>query len=253
MFADPVAWTHAPMPRRPHPRPPETLPPDFLERHDLLHRLWMAPLAGLTPPHPWAPLTDAEWDWIRPHLPGTAAGEGGGPGRPMADARARLDAVFRAVTLKRPREQGGGRAPWRMLPEGFGEADTVSRTYRRWARAHLWARLLCLVSDKAAPTPLVLGLRWRICCAFRRAIRLMGLRALVLARRLGLYSALPAPSQHLPDPDLSEIFQPVIVRAMERAVRDPGWRPPRAAWRLFHDMHRLIGGRARIPRAMEPA
>ena len=226
------------------------LPPDFLERHDLVHRLHVAPLKGLTPAHPWAPMTDAEWEWLRPHLPATTAG---GPGRPLADARARLDAVFRAVTLKRPKEQGGGRAPWRLLAEAFGKADTVSRTYRRWARLHLWAKLLCLVSDKTRPTPLVLDLRYRACCAFRRAIRLMGLRALVLARRLGLYSALPAPSQWLPDPDLAEICVPVILRAMEKAVRDPGWRPPRAAWRLFHAMHRVVGGRTRIPRRMEPA
>jgi transposase len=243
------------MPRRLRPRPPETLPPDilppaFLTRHDLLHRLYVAPLTGLTPPHPWRPLTDPEWDWIRPHLPGSTAG---GPGRPIADPRARVDAIFRAVTLKRPPERGGGRAAWGALPPEFGKAGTVARAFRRWARVHLWAKLLCLVAPKAEPPPVAEGLRYLVCCAFRRGIRLMGLRALVLARRLGLFSALPAPSQVLPDPDLSEIYQPVIVRAMERAVRDPGWRPPRAAWRLFHDMHRLIGGRARIPRAMEPA
>jgi transposase len=241
--------------RRLRPEPPETLPPDVLpsdvlKRHDLLHRLVTGPLAGLTAPHPWAPMTDAEWEWLRPHLPGTAAG---GPGRPLADARARMDAIFRAVTLKRPAAEGGGRAPWRRLPEAFGKADTVSRTYRRRARLHLWARLLCLVAPKAAPPPAAEGLRWRICCAFRRAIRLMGLRALVLARRLGLHSALPAPSAWLPDPDLSEILMPVVLRALEKALRDPGWRIPRAAFRLFRAMHRLAGGRARIPRSMEPA
>jgi transposase len=53
-------------------------------------------------------MTDEEWAFLRPLLPGTA---NGGAGRPMADVRARLDAIFRAVTLKRPPEQGGGRAP----------------------------------------------------------------------------------------------------------------------------------------------
>jgi transposase len=242
-------------PRRLRPKPPETLPPDvlppdFLERHDLLHRLYLGPLTGLTPPHPWAPLTDAEWEWLRPHLPGTTAG---GPGRPLADARARLDAIFRAVTLKRPREQGGGRAAWNALPPEFGRADTVSRAYRRWARLHLWARLLCLVARMAEPPPVAEGLRYRICCAFRRGIRLMGLRALMLARRLGLYSALPAPSQYLPDPDLSEVYMPVILRALERMRTHPGWGPPPAAWRFFASIHRLVGGRTRIPRWMEPA
>jgi hypothetical protein len=67
---------------------------------------------------------------------------------------------------------------------------------------------------------------------------LLGLRGIVLARRLGLYSALPAPSQYLPDPDLSEIYIPVILRALARmwdAPRpgpggggpEPAWRPPR--------------------------
>ncbi len=102
-----------------------------------------------------------------------------------------------------------------------------------------------------------------MCCAFRRAVKLLGLRGIVLARRLGLYSAVPAPSQYLPDPDLSEIYMPVILRAMARLrdgprpARDgnpePAWRPPRRAWVLFRQMHRFAGGRARITRAMEPA
>jgi hypothetical protein len=102
-----------------------------------------------------------------------------------------------------------------------------------------------------------------VCCAFRRAIELLGLRGIVLARRLELYSALPAPSQYLPDPDLSEIYIPVILRALHRmrnAPRsapdggpEPVWRPPRGAWVLFRQMHRFAGGRARITRAMEPA
>ena len=46
---------------------------------------------------------------------------------------------------------------------------------------------------------------------------LMGLRAIVLARRLRLYSALPAPSIWLPDPDLSEICMPVIFGLLRHA------------------------------------
>jgi transposase len=180
-------------------------------------------------------MTDEEWAFLRPLLPGTT---NGGAGRPMADARARLDAIFRAVTLKRPAAEGGGRAPWKALPPEFGKADTAARTFRRWAKEGLWERLLRLVSDKSgARTPLVAALRYRVCCAFRRAIRFSGLRGIVLARRLNLYSALPAPSQWLPDPDLSEIYVPVILRALTR-LRDglrpaPGgdaksaWRPPR--------------------------
>jgi hypothetical protein len=46
---------------------------------------------------------------------------------------------------------------------------------------------------------------------------------------------------------------PVIRRTLERVRTHPGWWPPPAAWRLFASMHRVVGGRARIPRWMEPA
>ena len=78
----------------------------------------------------------------------------GDAGRPPADTRARLDAIFRAVTLKRPKEQGGGRGTWAQLPPEHGKPDTVSRTYRRWARANLWARLLAAVACPLAPPAL---------------------------------------------------------------------------------------------------
>ena len=45
---------------------PTIIPPDFLTRHNLIHRLYLAPLRGLTPRAPWAPLTDAEWDALAP-------------------------------------------------------------------------------------------------------------------------------------------------------------------------------------------
>ena len=236
------------MPRTPPHLPPDILPPDFVARHGLVRRLVTDPAERLTPPHPWAPMTDAEWHLLRPLLPGSTAG---GAGRPLADRRARLDAIFRAVTLKRPAAQGGGRAPWGALPPEYGKADTVARLFRRWARQGLWERLLRLVSGRA--TPLLLGLRWRVCCAFRRAIRLLGLRASVLARRLGLFSALPGPSTLVPDPDLSELYQGVIRRTLDRLRERPDWRPPRRVWRVFRGMLRLAGGRARLPRHLEPA
>ncbi len=242
------------MPRRPRSRlglrrlPPGILPPDFVARHDLVYRLVIGPLRGLTPPHPWAPMTEAEWLLLRPMLPGVT---NGGAGRPMPHARARLDAIFRAVTLKKP---DGTRAPWTDLPAEFGRAATVARLFRRWAREGLWERMLCLVSDQAGrPTPLILGLRWRVCCAFRRAWRLMGLRSLVLARRLGLYSALPGPSGRLPDPDLSAIYHPVIRDTVLRLVTEPGWRPPRRVWSIFRGMLSVAAGCRRLRRALEPA
>ena len=78
-----------------------------------------------TTPRPWAPLTEAEWSAIGGHLAALGCGMSFGPrpGRPPEDVRARLDAIFRAVTIK---AGDGGRAPWRALPQNFGKADTVS-------------------------------------------------------------------------------------------------------------------------------
>jgi transposase len=245
--------------RRPRRRPfdpgipPEILPPDFVTRHDLHNYLYFRPTFGLTPAQPWAPLTDAEWAALRPILAEHGCGVSDRPraGRPMADARGRLDAIFRAVTLKRPRPQGGGRAPWKQLPEAFGKSDTVSRTYRRWCRTDLWMRLLQKVGEEDCPEVLA-RLTHRICCAFRRGIRIMGMRAIVMARRLRLYSALPAPSFWLPDPDLSEIYMPVILGLLRHAKAHWRCRLGQANIRLISSMHRAMGGRARIAGWMEP-
>ncbi|WP_431269306.1 transposase [Dankookia sp. P2] len=207
------------------PSRPRSCPPTSPPATTCTTTLYLRPTFGLLRPQPWAPLTDAEWAALRPILAehGCGVADHPRPGRPMADARARLDAIFRAVTLKRPRPQGGGRAAWNQLPPEFGKADTVSRTYRRWCAADLWMRLLQVVGAEDCPEVLA-RLTHRICCAFRRGIRLMGLRAIVLARRLRLYSALPAPSFWLPDPDLSEIYMPVISRPA--APRQGALGPP---------------------------
>lgn len=78
------------MPRRlrrpaaPETLPPDVLPPDFLERHGLIHRLYLRPLTGLTPPRPWEPLSDAEWDAVGPPSSArrAAAGWGRAPAAP---------------------------------------------------------------------------------------------------------------------------------------------------------------------------
>lgn len=243
------------MPRRfPRPAesiPPEILPPDFLTRHDLVRRLYLDPMLCLTPAHAWAPMTDEEWRVLAPILAAEGCGVAEAPraGRPMEDPRARLDAVFRAVTLKHPRRN---RAPWRLLPEAFGKADTVSRTHRRWTRAGLWMRLLREVAAPGAP-PVLAGLAWRVCCAFRRGIRIMGLGGILLARQLRLHSALPAPSAFLPDPDLSEILRGVTARTLSWQAAHPGWLPPRSLLRFMGGMMRLAFGRRRLSPGMEPA
>ncbi len=172
------------------------------------------------------------------------------PGRPPPDPRARLDAIFRGVTLKRAE---GGRAPWAALPDAFGKSDTISRSFRRWAAAGLWARLLAEVACPTAPPALRRLTHW-ICCAFRRAVRIIGRdAAIALARRLKLHSALPAPSPWLPDPGLSEICMPVIDAVLHRLRDGSGWRPPRGTFALLRGLRRLITGRPRLSRAWEPA
>lgn len=249
------------MPRRLRPPAPSTLPaeilpPDFVMRHDLVERLILAPLRNRTRLRAWAPLTDAEWEAVAPYLwikgCGMAAPGVARPGRPVEDPRARLDAIFRAVTLKRPAAAGGGRAAWKQLPPEFGRPDTISRSFRRWAAAGLWARLLEEVADPSCP-PALRRLTYFICCAFRRGIRVMGREAAVaLARRLRLFSALPAPSSYLADPGLSEIYTPVMEATFSRMATHPGWLPPRGKMRLFRSMRLLIDGRSRLRRTWEP-
>jgi transposase len=216
--------------------------PDLLPRLLDTYRLAVTQDGVLTPRRPWAPLTDAEWEHIAPYLAALNCGLSftRRAGRPPEDTRARLDAIFRAVTLKHSK---GGRGTWAQLPEGFGKPDTVSRTFRRWAHAKLWLRLLAEVACPTCP-PVLKGLTYFICCAFRRGIRLMGLPAILLARRLRLHSALPAPSILLPDPDLSES----LLRAAPGLLRPAG----RGPWRAIAGLLRLAAGR-RVQRWMEPA
>ena len=203
-----------------------------------------------TTPRPWAPLTEAEWSAIGGHLAALGCGMSFGPrpGRPPQDVRARLDAIFRAVTLK---AGDGGRASWRALPEEFGKPDTVSRTFRRWARQGLWQRLLIAAADPAL-YPELRGLRYFICCAFRRATRIIGIAAALLARRLGLYSALPSPPWCLPDRDLSELYKSYVAQAFSPLTDDWPAARRRDLLRSLSILGRLLAGR-RIQRVLEPA
>ncbi|MBV1799823.1 transposase [Siccirubricoccus sp. G192] len=229
---------------------PNFLPPDFPSRLEFLHRVSLDPIRCRTPVRPWAPLTDDEWEAIAPSLAAMGCGLSltRRAGRPPADTRARLDAIFRAVTLKHPR---GGRAAWAQLPEAHGKADTVSRSFRRWAHAKLWARLLMEVACPTCPAALR-GLTYWVCCAFRRGIRIMGLRAITLARRLRLHSALPAPSCLLWDRDLSEKVAPILPAIIAYRAGHPDWRVPKGLLRAVDGLVRLCLGR-KPRRWMEPA
>jgi transposase len=86
---------------------------------------------GMTQPP--APLSDLQFHALLPYiLPRSPAG------RPIADLRARMDAIFHVAA---------GTGPWIDLPARFGRPDTVSRYFRRLTRAGLWERLLLALKD----------------------------------------------------------------------------------------------------------
>jgi hypothetical protein len=120
--------------------------------------------------------------------------------------------------------------------------------------AYFWQSLLIRAFRPGAPPALAGMLHW-VCCAFRRAIKVMGLDAVVQARRLGLRSALTAPEHWLPNPDLSEAFRQLkahLRRAWDKHVK---WVPPPGI-RGKDDLCLIedrINGRKRIPRWAEPA
>jgi hypothetical protein len=212
------------------------------------------------PSRPWSPLTDAEWHALRPYI------DHPGAGRPLADPRARMDAIFQAVTTRGLR--------WSHYAPPHGKADTLHRHFRRLAHAGAWTALLKRVAARRCPKPLR-ALRDWICAAHRRATRILGLAAIVLARRLRLHRALPGPCWMLPDPDLSETLREMQIKLLSRRD-DPAWlgrsddaarpnrrgRPARlrgrdnpdlpAMLRLVARVLARIGRRRSIPRCLEP-
>lgn len=79
-------------------------------------------------------LSDEEWERVRDLLPGRA----GLPGRTAADNRLFLNAVFWIARTG---------APWRDLPERFGNPNSVFQRFSRWAKRGVWGRLLAAFQD----------------------------------------------------------------------------------------------------------
>jgi len=202
-FRDPYIY-----PRGPRPRPP----------------------ARLLIPH--APLTDAQWAALLPHIPQT------GHGRPC-DLRAHFDAFFRLAATE---------GAWRELPAEYGKPDTISRHFRRLTHAGLWENLLRALA--AAPQGHVLRqLEGYICRAARRAIRLRGVALIALARELKLLRALPGPPHLVADPALSKIILQLPIR--ERILGgQPGHGTVADFIRALKHLHTLAGGRKYIPRPL---
>ena len=196
------------------------------------------PRRHYTPPRRWQPLTDAEWDALLPFVLVRDR-----PGRPLKGARRRMDAIFWIAAAD---------CPWRELPARFGKPDTASRHFRRLAGAGLWERLLRALARPDAP-PALLALEHWVCAACRRATRLRGMRIITLARRLGFLSALKGPPWMLPDADLSERVHRWIVSVL-RIIPERGLRAvPRGFFPAARRWLTLGGGRARVPRSLQPA
>ena len=79
-------------------------------------------------------ISDRSWAAIEPLVPGTER-DRGVTGK---DTRLFLEAVLWRVRV-------GG--PWRDLPPGFGEWNSVFRRFRRWAEKGVFQRIFEAVSD----------------------------------------------------------------------------------------------------------
>ena len=190
-----------------------------------------------TPVRRWQPLTDSEWDVLLPYVLVQNR-----PGRPLRDARLRMDAIFWTAAAA---------CPWRELPARFGKPDSASRHFRRLSDAGLWERLLRALALPDAPAALRAIEHW-ICCACRRVGCRKDLRVITTARRLGFLSALRAPTHMLPDMDLSDRVHRWIKSVLGH-MDEGGMRAvPRGFFLEARRWLTLSGGRARIPRAVLP-
>src|SRR4051812_23547271 len=142
------------------------------------------PSRRYTPRRPWSPMTDAEWAEILPHLRTVVMGEG----RPLRDARHRIDGMFQVAVSG---------LPWHTLPEEYGKPDTVSRHFRRLAHMGLWLRLVGACANPAASLALR-RIEYFICRAARRAMRILGMDGAVMARSLGMFTAMPVWPIYMP-------------------------------------------------------
>jgi len=78
-------------------------------------------------------LSDRSWAIIEPLVPGTVRDSG----VTAKDTRLFLEAVLWRVRV-------GG--PWRDLPPGFGEWNSIFRRFRRWAQRGVFQRIFEAVS-----------------------------------------------------------------------------------------------------------
>ena len=77
-------------------------------------------------------ISDATWALLAPHLPGQA-GQWGGVAK---DNRLFINAVFWILRTG---------APWRDLPESYGDWNNTHRRFGRWRDKGVWEKLLELL------------------------------------------------------------------------------------------------------------
>ena len=80
-------------------------------------------------------LTDAQWEQIAPLLPGKK----GDPGRSGDDNRRSLEGILWIVRTG---------APWRDLPDAFGNWFTVWKRFRRWALKGVFEKVFKALSGE---------------------------------------------------------------------------------------------------------
>ena len=79
-------------------------------------------------------LSDEQWLRVEGLLPGKT----GDPGQPAKDNRLFLDAVLWIVRTG---------APWRDLPERFGDWNSTFVRFNRWAKKGVWLRVFDALQD----------------------------------------------------------------------------------------------------------
>ncbi|WP_198375350.1 transposase [Neoroseomonas rubea] len=182
-------------------------------------------------PHPFRPLTDAEFAILDRLLP-ACLGRPGRRGRPPQDRRRTLDAIFWVACSK---------GPWKALPPEFGRPDTASRQLRRWARSGHMDLLLGEVANRDRYDDLLSALAWRICRAYRRITKVLTIGSLMLLKRIGPDAALPAERRYLPDLNLSETARRLTLKALE----NPWAQPPGTFATLARLVAKAAGARWR--------
>jgi transposase len=85
---------------------------------------------------PRSQLTDEEFALLAPRLP--AEDHGGGRGRPFLPHRTVLEAIFWIHRTG---------APWRDLPNEYGNWSTVYERFRRWRKEGLFAQILAALES----------------------------------------------------------------------------------------------------------